>query len=134
MRPGRHFEEEMRLVLPEFPIVEIHPGSSDMNQSKVAKASVRTIGQIEAMRVLEGFPADAASGHNAPLPRRGQIMGPTLDGLRGMSVLTVARNSLGTSIAGDRAAAKLAPSVQSSRPRQAASLRIVPVLPGMSGW
>jgi HK97 family phage portal protein len=32
-----------------------------------------------------------------------QIMGPSLDGLRGMSVITVARNSLGTAIAGDRA-------------------------------
>lgn len=34
-----------------------------------------------------------------------QIMGPSLDGLRGMSVIAVARNSLGTAIAGDRAAA-----------------------------
>lgn len=36
-----------------------------------------------------------------------QIMGPSLDGLRGMSVVSVARNSLGTAIAGDRAAAKM---------------------------
>ena len=36
-----------------------------------------------------------------------QIMGPSLDGLRGMSVISVARNSLGTAIAGDRAAAKM---------------------------
>jgi HK97 family phage portal protein len=36
-----------------------------------------------------------------------QVMGPSLDGLRGMSVISVARNSLGTAIAGDRAAAKL---------------------------
>ena len=34
-----------------------------------------------------------------------QVMGPTLDGLRGMSVLEVARTSLGASIAGDRAGA-----------------------------
>lgn len=36
-----------------------------------------------------------------------QIMGPTLDGLLGMSVITLARNSLGTAIAGDQAAARL---------------------------
>ena len=36
-----------------------------------------------------------------------QIMGPSLDGLRGMSVIRIARNSLGTAIAGDRAAAKM---------------------------
>lgn len=36
-----------------------------------------------------------------------QIMGPSLDGLRGMSVISIARNSLGTAIAGDRAAAKM---------------------------
>lgn len=35
------------------------------------------------------------------------IMGPTADGLRGMSIITIARNSLGTAIAGDRAAAKV---------------------------
>ena len=35
------------------------------------------------------------------------IMGPSMDGLRGMSVISVARQSLGTTIAGDRAAAKL---------------------------
>lgn len=36
-----------------------------------------------------------------------QIMGPSLDGLRGLSVIGVARNSLGTTIAGDRAAARM---------------------------
>ena len=36
-----------------------------------------------------------------------QIMALSLDGLRGLSVIEVARNSLGTAIAGDRAAAKL---------------------------
>jgi HK97 family phage portal protein len=36
-----------------------------------------------------------------------QIMGPSLDGLRGMSVIEMAKNSLGTAIAGDRAAAKM---------------------------
>lgn len=36
-----------------------------------------------------------------------QVMGPTLDGLRGMSLITVARNSLGTAISGDRSAARL---------------------------
>jgi HK97 family phage portal protein len=36
-----------------------------------------------------------------------QIMGLSLDGLRGLSPITIARNSLGTAIAGDRAAAKL---------------------------
>lgn len=36
-----------------------------------------------------------------------QIMSMSLDGLRGMSVITAARNSLGTAIAGDRAAAKM---------------------------
>jgi HK97 family phage portal protein len=36
-----------------------------------------------------------------------QIMGPSVDGLRGLSVLSVARQSLGTAIAGDRAASKL---------------------------
>ena len=36
-----------------------------------------------------------------------QVMGPTLDGLRGLSILSVARQSLGTTIAGDRAAANL---------------------------
>lgn len=36
-----------------------------------------------------------------------QIMGPTLDGLLGMGVITLARNSLGTAIAGDQAAARL---------------------------
>jgi HK97 family phage portal protein len=36
-----------------------------------------------------------------------QIMGPSLDGLRGMSVLEVARQSLGTAIAGDQAQANL---------------------------
>lgn len=35
-----------------------------------------------------------------------QIMGPSLDGLRGLSLIGVARNSLGTTIAGDRAAAR----------------------------
>lgn len=35
-----------------------------------------------------------------------QVMGPSLDGLRGLSVIGVARNSLGTAIAGDRAAAR----------------------------
>lgn len=36
-----------------------------------------------------------------------QIMGPSLDGLRGLSVIGVARNSLGTTIAADRAAARM---------------------------
>lgn len=36
-----------------------------------------------------------------------QIMSRSLDGLRGLSVIAIARNSLGTSIAGERAAAKL---------------------------
>lgn len=36
-----------------------------------------------------------------------QIMGPSLDGLRGMSVITLARQSLGTSIAADRSAARM---------------------------
>jgi HK97 family phage portal protein len=36
-----------------------------------------------------------------------QVMGPSLDGLRGMSVITLARNSLGTAIAGDRAAGNM---------------------------
>ena len=36
-----------------------------------------------------------------------QIMGQSLDGLRGLSLLGVARNSLGTTIAGDRAAARM---------------------------
>lgn len=36
-----------------------------------------------------------------------QIMSLSLDGLRGMSPIEVARNSLGTAIAGDRAAAKM---------------------------
>ena len=36
-----------------------------------------------------------------------QIMGPTLDGLRGLSVISVARQSLGTAIAGDMAAARM---------------------------
>ncbi|ONI73087.1 phage portal protein [Actinosynnema sp. ALI-1.44] len=39
--------------------------------------------------------------------RMTQIMGPTLDGLRGLSVLGLARNGLGTSIASDNAAAKM---------------------------
>lgn len=34
------------------------------------------------------------------------IPGPSLDGLRGLSVISIARNSLGTAIAGDRAAAR----------------------------
>ncbi|MDX3006732.1 phage portal protein [Kribbella solani] len=36
-----------------------------------------------------------------------QVMGPSLDGLRGLSILGVARNSLGTTIAGDRAASRM---------------------------
>lgn len=36
-----------------------------------------------------------------------QIMGLSLDGLRGLSVLTMARNGLGTTIAADRAAARV---------------------------
>lgn len=36
-----------------------------------------------------------------------QVMGPTLDGLLGMGPITIARNSLGTALAGDRAAARL---------------------------
>jgi len=36
-----------------------------------------------------------------------QVMGLSLDGLRGLSPIEVARNSLGTAIAGDRAAAKM---------------------------
>lgn len=36
-----------------------------------------------------------------------QVMGPSLDGLRGMSVITMARNSLGAAIAGDQAAGKM---------------------------
>lgn len=36
-----------------------------------------------------------------------QLMGLSLDGLRGLSPIAVARNSLGTGIAGDRAAAKM---------------------------
>jgi HK97 family phage portal protein len=36
-----------------------------------------------------------------------QVMGLSLDGLRGMSVIEVARNGLATAIAGDRAAAKM---------------------------
>lgn len=35
------------------------------------------------------------------------ISGPSLDGLRGMSVIALARNSLGTALAGDRAAARM---------------------------
>jgi HK97 family phage portal protein len=36
-----------------------------------------------------------------------QVMGPSLDGLRGLSLLGVARQSLGTTIAGERAAARM---------------------------
>lgn len=36
-----------------------------------------------------------------------QIMGLSLDGLRGLSLIEVARNGLGTAIAGDRAAARM---------------------------
>jgi HK97 family phage portal protein len=36
-----------------------------------------------------------------------QVMGPSLDGLRGLSLSGVARQSLGTTIAGERAAAKM---------------------------
>jgi HK97 family phage portal protein len=36
-----------------------------------------------------------------------QVMGPSMDGLKGMSLLGVARQSFGTTIAGDRAAAKM---------------------------
>lgn len=36
-----------------------------------------------------------------------QIMGPTLDGLRGLSVVGVARNSIGTGLAGDQTAARM---------------------------
>lgn len=36
-----------------------------------------------------------------------QIMGPSLDGVRGMSVLTMERNALATAIAGDTAAGRL---------------------------
>lgn len=36
-----------------------------------------------------------------------QIMSKSMDGLRGMSIISIARHSLGTSIAGERAAAKL---------------------------
>lgn len=36
-----------------------------------------------------------------------QIMGPSVTGLRGMSIITLARTSLGTAIAGDRAAMKM---------------------------
>lgn len=36
-----------------------------------------------------------------------QVMGPSLDGLRGVSLIAVARNSLGAAIAGDRAAARM---------------------------
>ena len=36
-----------------------------------------------------------------------QIMSASLDGLRGLSVISIARNGLGTAIAGDRAAAKM---------------------------
>lgn len=36
-----------------------------------------------------------------------QIMGPSLDGLRGMSVISLARTSLGGAVAGDRAAKKM---------------------------
>lgn len=35
------------------------------------------------------------------------LMGPSLDGLRGMSVIGMARNGFGTAIAGDRAAARM---------------------------
>ena len=40
-------------------------------------------------------------------PSMTQIMGPSLDGLRGLSVIGVARNSLGTTIAGERSAARM---------------------------
>lgn len=36
-----------------------------------------------------------------------QVMGLSLDGLRGLSIITIARSSLGTAIAGDQAAANL---------------------------
>lgn len=36
-----------------------------------------------------------------------QIMGKTLDGLQGLSPITIARNSLGIAVAGDRAAARM---------------------------
>lgn len=36
-----------------------------------------------------------------------QIMGPSLDGLRGLSLLSLARNSLGAAVAADRASARL---------------------------
>lgn len=36
-----------------------------------------------------------------------QIMGPSTDGLRGMSLLAAGRNSLGTAISGDRTAARM---------------------------
>lgn len=36
-----------------------------------------------------------------------QVMGPTLDGLRGISAITAGRNSLGTALSGDRSAARI---------------------------
>lgn len=36
-----------------------------------------------------------------------QILGPSLDGLRGVSLIQIAKNSLGTAIAGDRAAGRM---------------------------
>lgn len=58
-------------------------------------------GKIFKMHLLDG----SVEEHDATTMT--QIMGMSLDGLRGMSPITIARNSLGTGIAGDRAAAKM---------------------------
>lgn len=50
---------------------------------------------------------DDGSRRTFTQPSMTQIMGPSLDGLRGLSVIGVARNSLGTTIAGERSAARM---------------------------
>lgn len=50
---------------------------------------------------------DDGSRRNFTQASMTQIMGPSLDGLRGLSVIGVARNSLATTIAADRSAARM---------------------------
>lgn len=80
----------------------IHPRAVtvewDMDRIGRKKYSIIT----EDGRVLNG-----PDGRGLDARHITQVMGPSLDGLRGMSVLTIGRTSLGGAIAGDKAALKM---------------------------
>ena len=81
----------------------IHPRSVQVDWITTEEDRAKLTGRKKYAIALE----DGSFINNLDRTRITQIMGPSLDGLRGMSVLSLARVSLGAAVAGDRAAYKM---------------------------